>query len=81
VADYGPDEHERGGSHAFYARTVEQGELILTSWRGIIGPSARGMSATLKYITAKAQRYAIGISHVDTGAMRAAHRMSIGRGV
>lgn len=81
TALYGGYEHERGNEHAFYERTVGEGEIILTSWRGIIGPSGRGLGETLKYMTTKAHRYSSSIMHVDTGAMRASNRMALRRGI
>jgi hypothetical protein len=38
---------------------------------------AGAMGRAVQYATATLQRYAIGITHVDTGSLRASHRMSI----
>lgn len=81
TAEYGAHEHDRGGSHAFYERTIADGEIILTSWRGIVGPSGRGVGPTVKYLAAKAHRYSSSIMHADTGAMRASNRMLLRRGI
>lgn len=36
-----------------------------------------GLGRAVKYATTEAHRYAVAITHVDTGALRASHRMEI----
>jgi hypothetical protein len=39
-----------------------------------------GLDAAVKEAGAAAHRYAVAITHVDTGGLRAAHRLVVGRG-
>ncbi len=53
-------------------------EALLRNQKAIAGLQAESAPAeAIQYIMAASQRYAIAVSHVDTGAMRSGHRVGI----
>ena len=58
---------------------IQQAQAANLQMIAALTPSG-ALGRAIKYATIEAHRYALAITHVDTGALRASHRMSIESG-
>ena len=57
-------------------RGIQQAQAANNKIIAAVKPSG-ALGRAIQYGTTRVHRYAVGVSHVDTGAMRASHRMQL----
>lgn len=58
---------------------IQEAQRQNAEWMAALRPSG-GFGEAIRYGTTAAHRYAVSVTHVDTGALRASHRMGIYEG-